>query len=127
MKAVFVKNQNSGFTLIEVIVSMSLFIFVIMSIMGLYLSILRLEKRTRFERSLTQNGRFIYEFLEKEITNGHVDYAKTLCGQANSNNDVYLVNQANENEHIYLKDADLMLCKAGQTTKLSSNDVRVTK
>ncbi len=104
------KLQTSlGFTLIEIVVATALFALVISSILGIYLSVLRLNTRTRAERAVADNARFITDFFSKEVRNGHIDYTayNSSCGQGcipSGGLDLYLVNQNNESEHIYVWD-----------------------
>ena len=137
-------QPQKGFTLIEAIVSASLFAFVVTSILGTYMAVLRLNTRLRAERALAQNARFITEFFGKEIRNGHIDYTHGGYGDLidkdvdvnNFEPGLYVVNQNNELERFYLNDllnkcpgvskCDLMIEKNGVSAALNSSSVRVT-
>jgi Tfp pilus assembly protein PilE len=121
------RYNKQGFTIIEAIVATAVFAFVVTSIMGVYESTLRLDTRTRAQRNVIQNSQFIMQFLEKEITNGHIDYAKTPCGpNAGANHDLYIINQEGEAEHMYLSGTDLLLCKNGTITDLNSSTIQIS-
>ena len=51
--------HEKGFTLIEAIVATALFAFVVSSIAGVYLSTFQLDRRTRAQRAVSQNARYI--------------------------------------------------------------------
>lgn len=122
------KPRNSGFTLIEAVVAASLFAFVVVSLLGVYMSNLRLDTRSRAQRAVSDNARFIMEFLAKEVRNGHIDYTAAACGgTVTSATDLCLVNQDNESEHIYAAGTDLVIAKGGAPSNLNSSNVRITK
>ena len=130
-------QHNSGFTLIEAVVSTALFAFVVASILGVYTSILRLDTRTRAQRAVEDNARFIMDFLSKEVRDGFIDYTAAACGAVvTSTTDLCLVNQNNETEHIYAASltnllsgagTDLTLAKTSGTSNLNSASVKITK
>ena len=120
-------HKQQGFTLIEAVVASALFAFVVTSMLGIYTSTLKLDARTRAERAVNENGRFIMEFFAKEVTNGHIDYASYQGGLATTTNEIYLINQGLESEHIYLSGNNLVLTKIAGTTNLNSSTVRVTR
>lgn len=122
-------TYQKGFTLIEALVATSLFAFVVSSILGVYVSTLRLDSKTRSQRAVSQNTRFIMEFLSKEIRNGYINYG-AYPGQRTftTDTDFWIVNQAGENVHVYLNGTDLKLEKdIVGVTNLNTNKVRVTR
>jgi prepilin-type N-terminal cleavage/methylation domain-containing protein len=132
-----VKSQISnlkfqkGFTLIEAIVSSAVFGFVIVSVLGIYILVINLDSRTRGERAVQQNGRYIMEYLAKEIRNGLFDYASYPSANANNtDSSIWLINQLNESERLYLSGTDLKLEKNVDgtivTTNINSASVRIT-
>ncbi len=72
--------KQRGFTLIESVVATSLFVVAMVSIIGVYLSTVKINRRTDLIRTASENSRFIAEFLSKEIRNGQINYT----GPANS-------------------------------------------
>jgi Tfp pilus assembly protein PilW len=120
--------KQKGFTIIEAVVATSLFAFVISSIIGVYLATLQLDRKTRAQRAVIQNGRYIMEFLAKEIRNGDINYAAYSGGDAASTTtDLYLTNQAGDDEAFRLNNTDLFLVKSAGSTALNSPSVSVTK
>ena len=153
MKQITDNIKQKGFTLIEAVVSTAIFAFVVTSILGTYIAILRLDTRTRAQRALANDARFLMDFFAKEIRNGRLDYinypdhltCKASCGIATyESTDLYLVNQNNESERIYFWDrsagaeenkedcrpvgniCDLYLVKGGATTRLNADNIRVS-
>lgn len=124
-------KKQRGFTLIEAVVSAGVFAVVITSALGVYMSTLQLDSKTKAERVVQQNARFIMEYLGKEIRNGSLDYpAFAAAGITNIGADtsnIFLINQSLENERIYLNGTNLSLVKTAGTTTLNSSGVRVTK
>lgn len=119
-------KSQKGFTLIEAVVSSAVFAFVVVSMLGVYTSTLRLDSRTRADRAVQENTRFIMEYLARLIRNGSVNYASYPGGNANNTaTNLWVLNQANELEHIYLEGTDLKLEKSA-ITNLNSSGVKVT-
>jgi Tfp pilus assembly protein PilW len=121
-------TRTSGFTLIEAVVAASVFAFVVVSLLGVYMSNLRLDSRSRAQRAISDNARFIMEFLAKEVRNGRIDYTAAACGGVvTSTSDLCLVNQDGESEHIYGAGTDLAINKGSGTSNLNSTNVKITK
>jgi prepilin-type N-terminal cleavage/methylation domain-containing protein len=121
-------NLNRGFTLMEILVSVSLFVFVVSSASAVYVSAIRLDSKTRAERAVVDNGRFIMEYLSKEIRTGKIDY-----NGINNQTHLSLINQVNEKIHVYWVNSatdpqykNLIVQKPTGTTPLNSSDVEVT-
>ena len=70
------KNFNAGFTLIEMIVSLGVFTFVILISMGSFLAILGAQKKAIAVGTLQENLRFSIETMLKDIRVGYSYY----CG-----------------------------------------------
>jgi prepilin-type N-terminal cleavage/methylation domain-containing protein len=64
------KNIKSGFTLIEIIVSLSVFSAVILIILGAVLSIMNLQKKTNAFRAAQENLSYAFESIAKEMRTG---------------------------------------------------------
>ncbi|MBI3952829.1 MAG: hypothetical protein HY336_02640 [Candidatus Doudnabacteria bacterium] len=120
-----IPDSKQGFSLFEAIVATAVFAFVVSSVLGVYVSVLQLDSKTRSQRAVTQNARFIMEFLAKEIRNGDIDYAAYPGGIASVTNEIYIKNQMNEAERIYLDSQRLMLTKLAGTTALNSSSTLV--
>src|SRR3989344_2234857 len=124
MRQVTGNRQQKGFTLIEAVVATAVFAFVIASIFGVYNSALQLDRKSKSQRVVAQNARFIMEYLGKEIRNGAIFYNGYPGGIADET--LILANQANEVESFYLTGTDLQLEKNSTTTNLNSSGIKVT-
>lgn len=67
-------HNQDGFTLIEAIVATFLFATVVTSILSVYMSTIKVNRKTNVIRSASENARFIEESMSKEIQNGQIDY-----------------------------------------------------
>lgn len=112
----------------EVVVAASVFAFVTSAILGVYVATLRIDSRSRAQRAVIQNSRFIMEYLTKKVRGGSINYAAYPGGStANSDSQLWLITQTDESEHIYLSGTDLKLDKNAQVTNLNSANVQVSK
>lgn len=109
------KNENKGFTIIEAVVATSVFAMAITAIAGSFLAVVRADQKSRAVRLVTENGRFITEFLTREVRNGSIDYP-AYGGIAGSDNPVgqtselNLINSQGEFERIFASNSS---CTAG--------------
>lgn len=67
-------GDRKGFTLVEVMVSITIFAGVVTLMLSLFTYTLRLYRRVEAQRQVAQSVRTTMEFLTKEIRNGQVDY-----------------------------------------------------
>lgn len=68
------KNNQSGFTLVEVIVATAIFITVVVAMLGLFDYTLKVNRRVQALREVAQGTRTFVEALTREIRNGRIDY-----------------------------------------------------
>ncbi len=118
------KKSEKGFTIIEAVVAAGVFAFVVSSSLGVYMATMQLDAKSRAEREVLQNGRFIMDYLAKEIRNGRIDYSRT-----NDTATLSLINQLDEEISLRftgLGTYDIILTKTGVgSTRLNSDDVLV--
>ena len=129
-------SGQKGFTAIEALVATALFAFVVTSVLGVYMATLRLDARTRSQRAVAQNARYIMEFLAKEIRNGNIDYSLYTGSDIGTDerDRLHIINQAGESETFALSGSNcttnvcnITLTKNGGTTNLNSSGVRVSR
>jgi prepilin-type N-terminal cleavage/methylation domain-containing protein len=70
----FQLSTRSGFTLMEVLVSVTIFATVITMMLSMFNYTLRIYRRVEAQRQVSQSVRTTMEYLVKEIRNGQVDY-----------------------------------------------------
>jgi len=118
-------SKQRGFTLIEALVAAAVFTFVVSATVGVYLSVTRIDAKTRAQRAVSADGRFIMEILAKEIRNGVIDYSGSGC--TNGSNTICLINQDGEFVRItYDGSSILTMARPAGTSQLNSAQVRVT-
>lgn len=59
--------SSNGFTLIEMLVAMAVFSVLIVSITGIFISTLKAQRLALAQNSIQESGRYILEFITKEI------------------------------------------------------------
>ena len=67
-------QKQSGFTLVELIVAMSIFVTTILVVLNVYSNILKLNRRAESYRQANQTMRNFMEALVKDIRNSKIDY-----------------------------------------------------
>ena len=70
----FTKNQQSGFTLMEVLVSVGIFIIVVAGLLGMFTQTIQINRRVQTIRELVQGTRAFTEIVTREVRNGRIDY-----------------------------------------------------
>ncbi|MBX4187901.1 MAG: prepilin-type N-terminal cleavage/methylation domain-containing protein [Candidatus Doudnabacteria bacterium] len=115
-------HKQKGFTIIEAIVAASVFAIAIVSSLGVYIATLQLDQKSRAERDVLQNGRFIMEYLSKEIRNGSIDYANTTSSVLS------IRNQQDEILTFFYSPSSksLQFTRDGSGTTLNSGNVKVS-
>ena len=120
------KTNQKGFTLIEALVATAIFSVAVVSIVGIYLFTVRINRRVNVIRTAAENSRFITEYLTKEIRNGKVDYvgpvASAQCSTiATSGPSLAILNIDGDHECFYLLGTDLMFAKNAGGTPLTAS------
>ena len=67
------RTAQKGFTLVEVVVAVTILAVVMVSIFEIYLGVLSLNRRLEFARSLQENARSMTEMFAKEVRERGVD------------------------------------------------------
>lgn len=125
-KRVGLAKSGAGFTLIEATVATTVFAVAMTSMVGVYVSVQRLNSQSSALQALQQNARFISEDLTKTINNGQIDYARYGSVPQPFATDLYLRDKDQVQIRIYQSGNDLMVDKAGVgTAQLTGSEVRV--
>jgi prepilin-type N-terminal cleavage/methylation domain-containing protein len=102
------RNSQSGFTLIEIIVSTAIFVTVVASLLALFNYTLIINRRVQSLREITQGTRTFTETLTREIRNGRIDYSGWAleCDPTrytrSDNNSLAIISQTSEKLCFYL-------------------------
>ncbi len=110
------KFKQQGFTLIEALVATFLFAIVISSVIGIYLTTLRINRRANAIRTASENARFLTELISKEVRNGKIDYNDSCNGLSFGSgtspyNQLQVINVDNDKVCFYQNGTDLYYTK----------------
>lgn len=122
------KFHDQGFTLIEAVVAVSIFAVTVTSMVGVYLSVQRLNQQNTALQFVQQNGRFITEDLTKLIRNGRIDYSRysggTVPQPATTN--LYIIDRDGVSVRIYQSGDQLIIDKTGiGSSAITSSEAKV--
>ncbi|MDB4939860.1 MAG: hypothetical protein JWO40_285 [Candidatus Doudnabacteria bacterium] len=124
-------KSERGFTLIEALVATALFAVTVSSIVGVYLSTIKINRRTDVIRSASENARYLTEYLAKEIKNGAIDYASAVspCTSlpTTSSSSLAIVNVDGDRLCFYLGDNSGLISSIGQNLWLEKNNLAPLK
>lgn len=125
-------NNQTGFTLMEIIVATAIFAVTVSVSLGLFTQALKINRRVQGLRLVAQNTRNFTEVLVREIRNGRIDYNSfnNNCSRLNYgsgiNQAVGLINFAGDQVCLYYNftQQTLYLSKkaAGSTVEEPIND-----
>jgi type II secretory pathway pseudopilin PulG len=106
MKNKTIYNQ-SAFTLIEILVTMAIFITAITTVSAIFTFSNRTQRKTQAIQKTQADARFAMEVMAQQIRRGSIDYADATYGGTISNNpqDVLVLRDANDNQ-IWFKKKD---------------------
>jgi type II secretory pathway pseudopilin PulG len=127
--------KQRGFTIIEAVVATAVFAFVVSSVIGVFVAALQIDRKTRAQRAVVQNARYIMEYIAKEIRNGQIYYPNySTQTAADDIDELHILNQAGDIEAFQLVGnncatavCNIVLSKGSSFTNLNGDDVRVTK
>jgi len=76
----YLRKNQTGFTLMEIVVATAIFATVVASILALFNYVLRINRQVQATRLVAQASRNFTEVLSREIRNGRIDYqASASC------------------------------------------------
>jgi len=117
-------QHQSGFTIVEVLVSAFVFSIIVIVVGGLFVQILAAERRAFASQKIQENGLFIMEFMSREIRVGQIQNQDSPNCTAQSLTIVHPVN----GPVTYLLTGDVLQRIAeGVTTDLSSSAVSFSR
>ncbi len=87
-------KQQKGFTLIEILVAMSVFVLFLGVLINSYMGIVRSQRDADFNRILYMEARNVFEVVVQELRDGMIDYAFYLNNfPAGGQNSILLVSK----------------------------------
>ena len=99
MKTTFNREKNKGFTLLEMVISISIFTILVIAVTTIMLIVSSAQRKVTDIQAVQDNIRFIFELLTKEMRSGSNFSATTYCAPAGkeiqfiANNDVLFPNR----------------------------------
>lgn len=112
-------NQPSGFTLLELVVGMGIFVLVLTSIIGIFQQVIRVERKAVNAQNAQENVRYVMEVISKEIRTAERsfgDCADVLVGDifAVADGALYMQNQYGECVAYWLDNNRLKIARDGE-------------
>jgi prepilin-type N-terminal cleavage/methylation domain-containing protein len=80
------KNKKSGFTIVELLVAMSIFVILITIAVGAFIQALRSERRLTSLMTVSNNASSVLEQMAREIRTGYLFSPQPICGNSISFN-----------------------------------------
>lgn len=123
------KQSQSGYSLIELVVYIALFIFLSIVITNSLLSVMRTYTTAQRYRALQNNGELIMERLTREVRNGS---GTTILSECSTNPGTISISSTDTNNvahtNIFTVSGGLALLQTdgGGTTPISTNEVTVS-
>lgn len=120
------QKKNTGFTLIEILVAMSIFVIVMLTIGGIFVSITKTQRKSSIEQRVQAEARYALELLTQEIKGGEIDY-NAYGGALGSNLQTILnlIRPNGDNVQFRLGDNTLKMRVGGSDQNVLSSDVKV--
>ncbi len=124
-----------GFTLIEMLVAMSIFVTVAMAATDLFIAASRSSKSVRTRERLQNEARFALDAITREIRSGTIDYAayggsvpfkgsELKLRDSNNNIEIFRMSAASSECLAAAAHPCLLICNASSCSPLTSQNVR---
>ena len=81
-----IKNRQRGLTLIELLISISLFTAAGLLVMTVFINIIRVQGRLNLENAIYEDGRFMMERISRAAQNNAIDYEEYFNKAINASN-----------------------------------------
>ncbi|OGE82822.1 MAG: hypothetical protein A2846_00680 [Candidatus Doudnabacteria bacterium RIFCSPHIGHO2_01_FULL_49_9] len=120
-----------GFTLVEALVSAAVFAVCMSSIVGIYVSLQKINQRSAAIQAVAQNARFVHEDLTKLLANGWIDYSRYSSGTVPQpdTDELNVIDRLGEQVRIFFAGDVLYIEKgpagAGYISAFTGSDVKV--
>ncbi len=85
------KNNQSGYALIEMLVAVSLFSGIMLAATGVFQSAIESQRSTISAQNIQENMKFILEVMSKEIRSARGDHSGSVCAEDTPNPGYYKV------------------------------------
>lgn len=122
-------NPESGFTIVEIIVSTAIFVTVVSAMLSLFNYTLQINRRVQALREVSQGTRTFTETIAREIRNGKIDYSSWAqeCAAANyqnsSNKSLSIISQSGEKMCFYFDSSNNFTLKRQALSGTSTSQI----
>ena len=117
-------NKQSGFTIVEILVSTLVFSIIAIVVSGVFVQVLDLEQRSFASQKVQENGLFIMELMSREIRVSQIQNQNSPDCTATS---LTIIHPVNGTVTYSLNDGVLQRTADGVTTNLSTPDVAFSR
>ena len=125
------KKQKKGFTLIEMLVSMTVFVLIVSSATGFFTSVLKAQRKLLATQEIFSQVSYLEEYVSRSIRMARKDLAG-VCISARSNysithsgSGIKFLNYKGECQEFYLYNSKLMESKNSVVSELTSSALTV--
>ena len=73
-------KRNRGYTLIELLVALSIFVIVVIVVLGLFSMAIKGQRKIIAQQNVQENARFLLEFMAKEIRMSTINSSNGVLG-----------------------------------------------
>ncbi len=119
-----IRNSQSGFTLVEVLISAFIFSIIAITVSGLFIQVLAIERRAFSAQKIQENGLFIMELMAREIRVSQIQNQESPNCTATS---LTIIHPVNGTVTYTLTTGILQRIADGVTTDLSSSTVAFSR
>lgn len=127
-------SGQSGFTLLEVVVAMSLFVFTILGATAIFQAVVNSQRNAIAAQNIQESMRYAFEVISKEVRMAQLNTGG--CGSAvnsiynkmtvNGDDALYFKNKNGDCVVYYLQDGALMVQRGGFIASTTPSRVRIT-
>ena len=126
-----INNKYSGFTLMEILISMSIFVIFTLAILGINSDVLHSSQQTLAANKIQQEAQLIMQSLAKKIRTSRVnyDYAEYLDGIQDSEQELAITDLSNT-EYVFFLDNNSIKVKSklqGESEYASAQAIPTSK
>ncbi len=128
----FLKNKKilPGITLIELLVSVTLFVIIVLSATQIFVMVLQTQRRVVAIQNVQESIKYFFEVASKEIRmakqnvdeNRCIDFSENVLFELNGS-ELYLRNQYDECVKYYLENDRFMIEREGVSVPLSPDEI----
>ncbi len=118
------KNNNSGFTLLEMVVAIGLFSIIVTAAIGITISVANAQIKAGNIQDILDNIRFSLELITKELRTGNTYVASSICSPGA---EISFINSNGQPRIYYLYGPTKIIMRATETILVADCDGSTAK